>query len=101
MLTHMLNHPRLEPVVSCDIRPDSLHEFERPVGSFKFTKENSTLLETRGMNLLFVSTPPKFDDLAVYGGLSSNWNILCEKPLESAFRKVRIYSELLKSMMFF
>ena len=94
----MLNHPRFEPVVGYDIRPDSLHNFEHPVGSFKLTKEISTLLETRGINLFYVSTPPKFYALAVCGGLSSNWNILCEKPLgislsesENLFRIIEMH----------
>ncbi len=81
MLTHMMDHPRFEPVVGFDVRSDSLHNFERPVGSFKLTKDISALLETEGIDLLYVSTPPKFHAQAVYSGLSNNWNILCEKPL--------------------
>ncbi|HAR00653.1 MAG TPA: hypothetical protein DCR61_15010 [Verrucomicrobiales bacterium] len=70
MLTHMMDHPRFEPVVGFDVRTDSLHNFERPVGSFKLTKDISTLLETKGIDLLYVSTPPKFHAQAVHSGFS-------------------------------
>ena len=81
ILTHMMDHPKFEPVVGFDVRSDSLNNFERPVGSFKLTEDMSAFLGTREIDTLYVSTPPKFHAQGVYDELSNNWNILCEKPL--------------------
>ena len=81
ILTHMMDHPKFEPVVGFDVRSDSLNNFERPVGSFKLTEDMSAILGTRGIDLLYASNPPKFHAQDVYDGLSNNWNSLCEKPL--------------------
>ena len=81
MLTNLFSHPRFEPVVGYDLSSKSLNNFELPDGSFKFLDDITDLYETRGIDLLYISTPPKFHAGAVYEGLKNKWNILCEKPL--------------------
>ncbi|MDG2196843.1 MAG: Gfo/Idh/MocA family oxidoreductase [SAR324 cluster bacterium] len=101
MLTHIMDHQRFEPLVGLDVRSDSLDNFERPVRSFKLTEDMSALLGTRGIDLLYVSTPPKFHAQAIYDGLSNNWNILCEKPLRISLSKSQNLVQIIENHYFF
>ena len=75
MLTNLFSHPRFEPVVGYDLSAKSLDNFELPDGSFKFVEDITDLSETGGIDLLYISTPPKFHAGAVNEGLKNKWNI--------------------------
>ena len=81
MLTNLFSHPRFTPVAGYDLISDSLDNFDLPDGSFKFVDDIKDLYEIGGIDLLYISTPPKFHAEAVYKGLKNKWNIFCEKPL--------------------
>ena len=81
MLTNLFSHPRFEPIAGYDLSSDSLDNFDLPDGSFKFVDDIKDLYEIGGIDLLYISTPPKFHAEAVYKGLKNKWNIFCEKPL--------------------
>ena len=81
MLTNLFSHPRFEPIAGYDLSSNSLDNFDLPDGSFKFVDDIKDLYETGGIDLLYISTPPKFHAEAVYKGLKNKWNIFCEKPL--------------------
>ncbi len=59
MITNLFSHPRFEPVVGYDLSSNTLDNFELPDGSFKFLDDITDLYETRGIDLLYISTTSK------------------------------------------